>query len=250
MKIFSLFLVIIFTVNSLELNAQKQYFKELYEYPLKSIEKYCQEDTTKIVSKILLEYDKEHQIIKYSNLFFGRETIVTYKYDDFGRLIIQETLRDEKKFKRIFEYDDLGRLLKEKCNSRNGEVNEINYAYKSDSIMIKKLSYQNRSYNFRYIYNEKGQVKKEYINDKLEYEYFYREDLLHRKVHYRGSGKLYEYIYDEDLKLISVIKDRNVIEESFYEDAKLHEKWEYYFGIDPCHDMICCRQNLFKFKYY
>jgi hypothetical protein len=151
-------------------------------------------------------------------------------------------------------------------NYKYDETNRLIYEGVGDEAMDKKHTY---------IYNEKGQLIEStdecgYIHRRFGYkydemqrmimkyerggtsptEYEYSGHRLTKEIHHNRNRKT-EITYEfNDIGLLLIKREEgNVIIKNIYNNGRLVERWDYYFGIDPGY-YPCHSQYISKYEYY
>jgi len=131
-----------------------------------------------------------------------------FKYDDFGNLIVSDSLEYEKEGPSVaenaytyeFEYDEGGRITKR----IDGGYNYTNYIYDSEGNLLK---YEVCTYERTDKSKEPVLVKTEYLVHQDEYEYDENGKLI-KETYYDSEGNVSsvsEYTYDSNGRIIKLI---------------------------------------------
>jgi hypothetical protein len=109
----------------------------------------------------------------------------------------------------IYEYDKNGRMISNTDYTKTGEKHHITHYKYSGNLKIEEW----------------------------------------KEVSYTGSRiYLRKFRYDSKNRLTEVIENDKLVEENFYDENRLIEKREYYFGIDPGY-FACNGNYIYKYEY-
>ncbi|TRX44914.1 hypothetical protein FNH22_31690 [Fulvivirga sp. M361] len=209
-----------------------------------------------------------------------------YKYDNNGNLITEISMRDEKVQSEItYEYDS-DNLLTTEVHLTDDSKTEKTFVYNESKQLINVLyKFTNYDSDGNVTNESESEAPREYDGSQLikeweswggfnTYEYLNGKIITeinhtkngskHHFTYYKYSGDLLveekkenkvgglihfkTYVYDSQNRLIQIRDRENIIEESDYNDNKLIEKREYYFGIDPCYS-ACCGNFIYSYEY-
>lgn len=251
------FILLIYFLQSFSMAFSQPCCKEDFlKYPLKSISTFCQNKPETPISKVILTYDKENHLIKYSSFKNNIETNrIVFLYNDLGLLTSKEFYSFDQTQTldriRLFKYDEKNQLIYEGYDDERGNNTKNNYLYNKNGQLIESTvdcNYTHLSYSYEY--DSQKRISKKYKNNELEISYEYSNNLLIKKIHYnRNNDVEIMYEYDDNGLLINKKENGKTIEKNIYYTYRLIERWTYYFGIDPCYSP-CCSQYLIKYEYY
>ena len=207
-------------------------------------------------------YDKSRNLISETIYSFNRIDKKIYKYDSSNKITGELIIRVNHIVDSEYIYNEDNQLVK--IVSENIECDSTGLIIsKTESEKI--FEYENgllvRSTDdwgyFMYEYNTKRQLIKmiNYTQYGVEYHithYNYSDDLKTEEWKETTLGNLlyfHRFYYDSESRLVKVTEDDNIIEESLYENSKLVEKKEYYYGRDPGHSP-CGGNFIYRYKYY
>jgi hypothetical protein len=249
-------LLILFIVFS-KLSLSQEYCEDDFlKYPLKSISKFCQKDSTKSISKQVLNYNQNNKLSQSSTYFDNVETYRTiYKYNSKGLLTSKEFyyLIPVLKLKRtrVFKYNSSDLLIYEGFDDVQGNNTKYSYQYNSNGLLTGsslECNYTNWTYTYEYDLNDI--LIKRFKNNNLEIMYENQDEKLVMQTNFFMQNEtLTEFEYNENDKLVIKKENGKIVERNIYKANLLLKKWTYYFGIDPCFD-LCCSQYLTKYDYY
>jgi|SRR5690554_533675 len=230
---------------------------EFLKYPLKAIYKYCQDDSTEVISEQRFLYDDENRLIE-SNSFVGRPIEIRsrtlFQYDSSG-LLTSETYYslypvEKPPSIKVFKYDANNRVDFEGYEDKTGIGNKT-YHYNQDGLLVRSiLDYGRKPIEYTYEYDDQARLIKKFENNNLKTFYEYSENKRYKEIKYARNGDteiLYEY--DQNGLLITKTENGKVVERNIYADNYLVKRWTYYFGIDPCF-LVCCSQYITTYTYY
>lgn len=208
-----------------------------YEYDNDNLIKETSIQNGEIQSETIFNYNSENQIISEIYLTDWKKTEMTYVYNENDQLI--------NILYKFTDYDTDGQITNESESEapREYENNQLvkeweywggfnTYEYK-DGKVVTKIDYTKNGEKHHFTY------------------YKYSGDLLiEEKKETKVGGLMYlkTYTYDSQNRLIQVRDGENIIEENDYNDKRLIEKREYYFGIDPCF-APCCGNFIYRYEY-
>ncbi len=227
--------------------------EEFLKYPLKTITSFCQFDTTKIVYRHVLTYNKEHKLIKISSYNDTIESVrTTYNYNQHGALesknyyIRKGTMKLVKQ--KFFKYDADLRLI---ADSGGGNFGRHSYTYNQNGQKLSETEYYGSKHNsYSFEYDAEGNLIKKIKDNELEISYTYSKKVLMKEIDHKNENKEINYEYDENGLLLHRKEGDKIAEKNVYSNKQLIEQWTYYHGSDPCFDALCCSQYLSKYDYY
>ena len=229
---------------------------DLLKYPLKSISSFCQNKPEIPTSIVILAYDNENHLVKYSSIQNNIETNrIESLYNEFGLLTSKKfySFNETQNLDRIrsFEYNEKHKLIYEGYDDEQGNNTKNKYSYNEKGQLIESTVDCNYTHLlYSYEYDLENRLSKKYVNNELEVSYEYSNNLLMKEIHHNKNNNLeITYEYDDNGLLINKKENEKVIEKNIYYSGRLVERWTYYFGIDPCFS-ICCGQYITKYEYY
>lgn len=211
--------------------------------------------------------------------------VVEYKYEK--ELLISETSsRNGKELSKTSFFYNSENLVLSEVNVTDWRKTEKSYIYNADKNLMNILyKFTDFDVDGQVINETESQAPREYENNQLvkEWEswggfktYEYKDGKVATKIDHTKSGEehhftFYKYegellieekketklgtlmyvinfIYDSQNRLFQIRNGKNIIQENTYDNKKLLERREFYFGIDP--GFSPCNGNfLYKFQY-
>ncbi len=220
---FSFFILITFTIKSQITTDEDNMFK----YPLKAVSVYCfiNPDSSSLVDKTILIYDKENRLIKTSSS--TSETIYSYNLSGLlvskkWRLLHIKTNQDT-----LFEYyyDSQNRLVR--TVKDNNPKKSVLFKYDEHNLLIsQKDSFSNVIY--MYEYDNFFRLVKKFRNDTLTNSYKYRGlNIIEETVYEKDRTVFISYDYDANAFLIDKKINSNISERYMYVNGRLDRKKIY-----------------------
>ena len=243
-----IFLFIGYSLFCLRAVCQISSSEEIYKYPLRSIATFCQENTEKPLSVEVLTYDSHNRLeklITYNGSAIVAE--VDYYYNEHGLIdykdyySFKETLCLDRT--RVYYYDEGNRLVFEGDDKVHDYSSVKEYKYNDKGQLITCNENHSTCY---YEYDSRDRLSEKYEDGRIAH-YLYAQNHLEKEVMNNGTEITFEYNADGLLSLIR--KNGSIVEENFYANGRLAERWSYYLGIDPCFSP-CCSQYVTTYQYF
>jgi hypothetical protein len=249
-------LSILILASAISANAQLFCSRDVLKYPLKTINVYCQMDTSRSIAKKELFYDQNHRLIKECVTTANDQNYITYMYNEQGLLTMKESTsvvnKNSSPKKTVFTYNDKNQLITEKEDSSK----TISYEYKGEKLYSKLV--ENKDINistlgfYTYKYDKQNRLAEIYLNGRSYVSYEYTDTLLRRESYYgRRDDNFattdYKYEYNNNGLLVKVTKDDKTTEKYIYDN---HTQRRRYYTFPDSHYYQCRSNYLDKFEYY
>lgn len=222
---------------------------------------FCQtsiDDTLKIVE---YEYDND-KLIRETSIQNGEvQSETTFEYNSDNQLISELYLTDWRKSEMTYVYNENHQLINilYKFTDYDGDGQITNESeseapreYQNNQLVKEWESWGGfNTYEYK---DGKVATKIDYTKNGEKHHFTYykysRGLLTEEKKETKVGGLIYLriYTYDSQNRLIQIREGENIIEENDYNDKKLIEKREYYFGIDPGF-FICYGNYIYRYEY-
>lgn len=231
---------------------------DLPKYPLKNIKHYCQGDTLHSVFESFFYYDENNKLIKsvsYSDS--SNKSVKEFEYNkkDLVSVIYQYELTANKKTnerKLIFTYDNSSQLTSEEYENFPNLPRQINNYNKKGQLVAKTIFGLNWKQEITFEYNKDGHLIEKCLGPNKIITYEYLNGILVKEVHHSRAYNAFSFIvynYNNSGLIESKKEKGKTIEKYIYKGGKLFQKWENYYGIDPCFSAPCCMQTLETYYY-
>ncbi|MFY9151944.1 MAG: hypothetical protein WAO52_08020 [Prolixibacteraceae bacterium] len=240
--------------------------QESYKHPVEltlpsAVNVSCQNTPDEILHRVEYWYEDD-QLMKETTLVNGLvQSRKIFDYNLQGKLSSETYVTDWIKTEKTFIYNDLSQLINIVCKTTNYNTNG---QIVDEHVEEAPLEYENNKLTKEWALWG-GFSTYEYLNDKVTTKidftkyaekhhvttYTYSGDYVIEEKKETAFGTLIydkKLQYDSDKRLISIVDGENILEENFYEGAKLIEKKTWYFGIDPGFD-VCSGNYIYKYEY-
>lgn len=223
---------------------------------------YCQTNPDEYYQRIEYQYNNDN-LISETTFSNGKiYSIRTFEYNTNNKLSKEICDLILNKYEKLFIYNELNQLISIKNTFIYFDSNgQIETKYESDAtfeyennLLVREVEYWGGSNTYEYDDVDNIITKTEYTKNGEKHHithYTYSGSLKTKewKETYVGTTMYFRtYLYNSIGRLTKVLENDKIIVENSYDDNRLLEKKEYYFGIDPGFD-FCYGNYIYKYEY-